>query len=368
MTASLRFRRSPAALPSLVAGTARLIACVVGVGVGTLGAGCGDHHPRPPLSDASTNVEISDGSVRINAGFNDCPAVGLSASPAVTRVGDPVTVSARAHDDDATDRLTYAWTATAGAFASPTATETVYRCPGMAQAGPQTITVSVSDGQCTVAQSAVIDCYGFADAGSSPAPGADGGGGDATTGGAGGTGGSGGSSGSGGSGGAGGSTGAGGAASVCEGDRTTCEGTLCNQCSFGVKAGQTDLCSQTNETCENCIAGKEGCDGLSSDAMRTKCEDLYLCIRDAKCVQDGDAIRCWCGTVDTDKCQSGTIPANGPCVRQVIDAAGSSDPTVINLRFIDYNFALGGAVNLATCRSNFCGKQVDPVTPSCPLW
>ena len=324
-------------------------------------AACGGHSPAK-TSDASMQVEISDGSVRINAGFDDCPTVLVTAAPSVTRVGAPVAVKALAADDDPKDRLTYLWTASAGSFANPTASATTFTCPGQGKAGPTTLTVAVSDGTCTVTRNTSVYCYALSDAGSAgDAGGLDAG--VAPDSGAGGAGGNGG-------GGQGGTIGTGGAGGTCAGAASSCEGTLCNQCTFGVAAGQVDLCSGTksNSGCFNCDPKTDGCDRLTSDSQRTNCDNLYVCLRDSKCVVMGDALPCWCPSGDSGGCGNGTVPARGPCLQQIVAAAGTTDPATILLHFIDPTSPLGGAVNLAQCRSNFCGRSTDSATPSCPLW
>jgi hypothetical protein len=322
-----------------------------------LSACSGSHHTQTP--DANLPIEVTDGAVKISPTFDDCPTVVVIASPKSSRVGEPIAVSAIGSDDDSAAHLTYAWSATAGTFASTTAAGTVFTCPGTQLAGPQTITVAVSDGKCGQSQSITVSCYAAAGAGGSGGAVGNGGGG---------------AGGSANNGGVGGSMGIGGMSAPCPGDRTTCEGTLCNQCTFGVGPGEVDLCDSSSESCFNCIVATDGCAALTSDDKRTKCENLYLCLRDNKCVRlppDGsnaDATPCWCGTTDSQHCTDGTIAANGPCVQQVIDAAESSDPQTINLRFISELFALGRAVNLATCRKDFCGVGGDAAHPSCPLW
>jgi hypothetical protein len=317
-------------------------------------AGCGGK--RTP---GTTDVKVGDGSVRINAEFNVCPTLTVSAGPSVTRIGAHVAVAALASDDDPNDHVTFAWTATAGVFADAAASSTTYTCPGPDHAGPQTLTVSVSDGKCTVKQSVSVACFTVVDAGFPE----DGGGGPGGIGG-------------GGAGGTGGANGSGGAGGACPGDRTTCEGALCNQCTFGVQTGETDLCSSTPGGCANCDSTVISCEFLihegvslpASDAERTRCQDLYVCVRDGKCVKGYDPTPCWCGTAEVGACQNGTAAANGPCLAQFIAAAGSSDPSVINQRFIDPGYPLGGAMSLAICRASFCGRSVDPTHPACPLW
>ena len=156
---------------------------------------------------------------------------------------------------------------------------------------------------------------------------------------------------------------------ICLGDPSLCEGDQCNQCTFGVQDGQTDLCSGTKNDCFNCDATTDGCAGLTSDADRRKCYDLYVCVRDAACVNGaGDPFPCWCGTTAYGACSSGGTPANGPCVAQVVAAAGTADQATIAGRLANPNYPLGRAWNLAGCRSNFCGKRIDPDHPACPRW
>jgi len=331
---------------------------------------CGRHHTPGNAIDAMDVIvpdggKVTDGSVRLEVSAEDCPQVTVTASPDVAHVGDRIAVVAIASDDDPNDHLTYAWTASAGTLANPTLATTTYACPG---AGPQTLTVAVSDGVCATKRSATITCYAAADAGSGGAGGSGAGGAGGSAGGidAGDAGGvdSAGGAGGGGMGGAGGS---------CAGDDPTkCEGELCDQCTYGVADGQTDLCSATADGCFNCDPATMGCDIYASSGPRlAKCYALYTCFRDSHCNVLGGDLPCWCGSTPNSQCVSGAAPATGPCVQQIIDAAESSDPGTINARFIDPTYPLGGAFNLAYCRAQSCGRSgdsADPQHPSCPLW
>ncbi len=324
------------------------------LGLAACGGGGGHRAPTP---DARTPVEVPDSSVKIQLAFDDCPELILAATPSVARIGGKISVSAVTPGRDGGAPLTYAWSATAGSFASATAASTIYTCPGLQQAGSQTLTVSVSDGKCKQSRTAIISCYAVA-TGPDASAGSGAGGGAGTSGGGGGVSGVGGSMGTGGMGG-----------SCPNDDRLACEGTLCNQCTFGPGPGEADICSKSADGCYNCIVGSEGDGALKSDSDRQLCADLYVCLRDNKCVRGGDPSPCWCGTAKGG-CADGSDPANGPCLRQVIAAAKSNDPGTINIRFIDPTYPVGCAVNLAACRSNFCGKNAANVTgaPSCPLW
>jgi hypothetical protein len=268
------------------------------------------------------------GSATIAVGADECPEVVFTATPSSTYIGEPIRVSARASDADFSDQLAYSWTASVGSLANPDSADAIYTCPGRDHAGPQTITLSVSDGSCVTTHEAKVFCYALAD-----------GGGPATT----------------------GSGGAGDAGANCaHGDPTTCEGPLCNQC--------------TNDNCDtlaNAAAGggtpTAGCDIFVSDDQQARCQRLYACMRDSGCVQNNDPSKCWCGSVDAYECETGMQPGTGPCLRELIDAAGSSDATVINQRLTDSSFPIGAAINLASCRSVSCSRLSDPPNPVCQL-
>ena len=75
---------------------------------------------------------------------NQPPTVTARCVPCTVNVGEPSTVSAQAQDPDG-DALTYRWSAEAGSFADPTASETAWTAPD--DEGPVPVTVSVSDGR-----------------------------------------------------------------------------------------------------------------------------------------------------------------------------------------------------------------------------
>lgn len=116
-----------------------------------------------------------------------------------------------------------------------------------------------------------------------------------------------------------------------------------------------------NCSAQNCVASTDGCDRLKDPERRKLCEDLYACFSDPAhdCVNQGDPVKCWCGTHPTtcltDK--SGPNRANGPCADKVFAAAGTDDPMTIKARFVDPDYALGGAVNLTLCRGSWCSSE-----------
>jgi len=167
--------------------------------------------------------------------------------------------------------------------------------------------------------------------------------------------------------------------STCVGDPAACEGLLCTQCSFGVAAGEPDLCSETIDQCGgagttgNCFEPSSSCAGLGSDADRLRCWALYACMRDSHCVApgSGNPLPCWCGT-NVATCPTDDAPptqANGPCLSQFFAAAKSTSSAYIFSNLNNANLPLGLAYNLAICRSLYCGTGSSSTSPTaCPLW
>jgi RHS repeat-associated protein len=97
------------------------------------------------------------GSVLVNGTINSCPHLdSLSASPSTTTVGLGIGLSAVGSDaDHAPGPLTYAWSATGGSLLDIFSPNASLSCTA---AGPVTVTVIVSDGDCTDTASHVITC------------------------------------------------------------------------------------------------------------------------------------------------------------------------------------------------------------------
>jgi len=269
------------------------------------------------------------GAVAVTVSIDECPQVALTTSRAEARIGESLDVVARVNDPGSADVLSFDWSAGAGFFADAAAASTTYTCPGRDQAGPQSIALTVSDGACRVTRAATIFCLALADGGGPT--------------------------------GGGGARGDGGAVCTPEDDPTTCEGDACNRC--------------TNDNCDT-LAGVSqrggtpiaGCDIYVSQPQQQLCRNAYACMRDRACVQNNNPIRCWCGDVDPALCEIGDVPGLGPCRQEIFDAAGTSDAALVNLRLTDSNFPIGGAINLATCRSVYCSVlSDDPVTTACRL-
>src|SRR5262245_59902454 len=182
---------------------------------------------------------------------------------------------------------------------------------------------------------------GAAGTGSAGRGGADGTGTGGATG-SGGAAGRGGSGGAGGSGGSGGTTGTGGAGGLCvepAGSMARCEGCTAANCLLGPD-------------------GTDGCCGMTDPTDQTLCSALYACIvaNTGSCTSFGDPTKCFCGTNDAT-CFSTAGAANGPCAAQFIAAAKTSDPTLIQARFVSPKFPIGRAVNLSACRGGLCMSE-----------
>lgn len=293
------------------------------------GCDCGGGYPTHPPSMQNNRP---DGSVSVNGGFNVCPVASVMASPESARLGEAVALQAHADDPDR-GKLSFEWKASAGAVTKTDALETTYPCT---EPGPITITFTVTDGTCTVMQSASIFCVA----------GRDGGAGQTGTG-SGGGGGTGVATGSGGSG-AGGTTGAGGSPVVnsCPGAEPTAGSAACAGC--------------TTDNCSLGAAGTDGCCGLPSAADQLLCQAAFACFaaHASTCTTAGDPTACFCGaSLAAGTCFSVAGAASGPCAAQVIAAAKSPTPSTIKSLFVSPASPLGRAVNLSSCRGSFCTAE-----------
>jgi hypothetical protein len=355
-----------------------------------------------------------------------CPVVSAYAiSPLTIAVGGTIHVAAQAHDIDPADDATptFAWSATAGSFASASSADTTYTC---ATAGTQTVTLKVSAtsptvdvAACSSTSSTTVTCVplscgnGTLDAGEQCDPP------NGTT---------------------------------CDSNclqipvcgnhvveappgpytpeqcdppnGTTCDdhcqnipvvcgngivqpgeecdppnGTTCDatchliqgpRCGDGVVNG-TEQCEPPNtpatnftaacdanclfsgvSLCSACEATKcdalfgaphaWGCSDLTG-AAKTNCEALLDCIRTSHCAAaTHDAQACYCGTASDIACLTGG--ANGSCKAKYETAAGTTDPGVIAGLFTDPASPVGRADNEITCDAD----TTAPVcTAVCPL-
>jgi len=106
--------------------------------------------PPPPPPPPQT------GSVSITGTFDNCPVVtSFSAAPLSAPVGGTIAVTSTAQDSDASDTVTFAWTADSGTFANAAAANTTFTCTAV---GTATLKVTVNDGQCTDNGSVMVTC------------------------------------------------------------------------------------------------------------------------------------------------------------------------------------------------------------------
>ena len=119
------------------------------------------------------------------------------------------------------------------------------------------------------------------------------------------------------------------------------------------------------ETCtaQNCVYKTDGCDHLGTPAERKMCEEVYACFNDPanKCVVQGDALKCWCGTNPVTCISSNEPPtqANGPCREKVFEATATRDAATVWSRLTDQAYPSAGAVNLTFCRGQYCKTECN---------
>jgi hypothetical protein len=148
--------RSPSFITSLPAGASDT---VVMTATTTGGVTCaGTSSPFTIIAGQSTTVNLnvvcentpadggSLGSVVVSSTLvagDHCPELTQwFISPQSTTGSNPIDVSVTGSDADVGDTLSYAWTATAGSFTSPSSAMTQYTC---AATGAPTLTVAISD-------------------------------------------------------------------------------------------------------------------------------------------------------------------------------------------------------------------------------
>lgn len=119
--------------------------------VAVTAAGCGDSSS----GGGDAGAPEGDSSILVNVSQNACPAIDVFvASPASVPVGGAIGLTASASDGNS-DSLEYLWTASAGTFGSKSVASTTYVC---AAEGRQTITLTVSDRQCSREASVEVTC------------------------------------------------------------------------------------------------------------------------------------------------------------------------------------------------------------------
>jgi hypothetical protein len=99
----------------------------------------------------ATVAEAGNGSVVVSGTVvvgDHCPTLTTwLITPQQTAAADPIDIAITAADADVGETFTYAWTATAGTFASATAATTQYTCT---TPGAQTLSVAVTDSHAPV--------------------------------------------------------------------------------------------------------------------------------------------------------------------------------------------------------------------------
>jgi hypothetical protein len=102
-----------------------------------------------------------------------------------------------------------------------------------------------------------------------------------------------------------------------------------------------------------------GCGSLTGTAL-TNCQALLSCIRTNHCAtKAGDAQPCYCGTATDAACLGGM--GNGVCRTAYETAAGTTDPNVITTKFVDPTNPIGLVDNEITCDGDTTS------TPSCTM-
>jgi len=368
---------------------------------------CGGSAPFDIVANGSTSVTVAlqcktpklTGGVIVDGTFNNCPALtSYTVAPLAVATGGIITVGATASDLDPMTTLTYAWTATAGSFASGTSAATTYTCSA---GGAQTLTITVSDGNCTDSASVPVTCVqlscgnGMVDTGEQCDP----------------------------------PSTANGCSDSCQfiqicGNSRLETGETCDPPTEGV--GMANTCSLTcqtlppicgdgriqpgaGETCDPPVLGTcdtmchvqnlrcgdgivtpglgeqceppgtttcnamcrnidlcKACEDLRCDptlagcdvftgADKVACDNLVACIRARHCAPTGDAFACYCGTASDIACLTGA--GNGPCKAEMEVAAHTTDPGIIANVFVDPSLPIGRATNLIGCDAESCSME-----------
>ncbi|MET0794553.1 MAG: lamin tail domain-containing protein [Polyangiaceae bacterium] len=180
---------------------------------GNSGINCSGSASFNVTAGATTSTQVhlqcktppKTGGVLVNGTLNVCPVIdSLSVAPAETTVGHSVDLVAAGSDaDHQPSALSYSWTSTGGTLIAANAATASLACTA---AGPVTVTLTVSDGDCSDTLTQVVTC--------SPAPSSGAGGSSGTSSGGASSGGA--SSGGASSGGAAGATGGGGIIKINE--------------------------------------------------------------------------------------------------------------------------------------------------------
>jgi hypothetical protein len=165
-TGTFDFRDSDtisASVGGLPAGDAYTIA--IGATLGDGGVTCAGSAPFAVTAGATTPVSIHllcreaalTGGIQVGGTVNICPTVdALSANPGEVRVGGTIALVGTTHDlDMGPGALVLLWTATSGTISDTAAARPTFTCT---TAGPATITLTASDGDCSGSGSLTVTC------------------------------------------------------------------------------------------------------------------------------------------------------------------------------------------------------------------
>jgi hypothetical protein len=139
-------------------------------------------------------------------------------------------------------------------------------------------------------------------------------------------------------------------------DQGICDACTANQCALGP-------------------SGTDGCCGLADPADQALCVAAFTCFTSnaSVCVLEGDPTDCFCGDAPSggvfgDVCFESVGAANGPCAAEVLAAAKTNDPFIVQTLFTSPTSPLGRAVNLSACRGSLCANECasDLCGDQCP--
>jgi len=284
------------------------------------------------------------GGVRVNGKFNICAELAkVVVSPLQTSVGNVIDLSAEGQDTEG-DPIEYAWSATGGTVADPSAQVTTYTCE---EEGDQAITIQVSDDgfdYCMAEWTVAVTCVSGGGTGGAGGAAGEGGGGGAA--GEGGAGGEGGMAGEGGAGGTAGEGGTGGSVDPCEG--VICENT---ECTTGACDPSTGLCVDTPvQDGTECADGTGTCEAgeCIDNCADVQCEEVECQL---------SACNPFTGACESENAPDGTSCANGAGTcegGQCITAA----PTI----------AEGSGSSFWSANTNPPGGGTAPTTGGCQVF
>jgi hypothetical protein len=102
--------------------------------------------------------------------------------------------------------------------------------------------------------------------------------------------------------------------------------------------------------CKQCADAVTACSASGSASRDAKCTAVEACAIEKHC----SGMACYCGTSTFVEC---AFVANGPCRAVIEDAAGTTNPNLIQSRGQDPTTALGRAQTLGDCRRAQCNGE-----------